>query len=141
MRRPGAFMTGRNTAGRILVTIGAVILLASAALHFFGGYHAGFPALASSNLDPGLQAAFRVVFLAVGWHWILLSTMALVAAFSGIALRKFVVLVCGVGVLIEAAAGAAAMGFFVGNEMIGLAAILMTMGGLLFERVAPRDAR
>lgn len=134
-------MTGRNQAGRILVTIGAVILLASAALHFFGGYHAGFPALASSNLDPGLQAAFRVVFLAVGWHWILLSTMALVAAFSGIALRKFVVLVCGVGVLIEAAAGAAAMGFFVGNEMIGLAAILMTMGGLLFERVAPRDAR
>jgi len=134
-------MTARNQAGRMLVTTGGVILLASAVLHFFGGYHAGFPALASSNLDPGLQAAFRVVFLGVGWHWILLSTMALVAAFSGTALRKFVILVCGVGVLVEAAAGAAAMGLFLGNEMIGLAAILMTIGGLLFERVTPRDAR
>src|SRR5690349_21755707 len=133
-------MSRRHQAARILVTTGAVILLLSAALHFFGGYRAGFPALASSNLDPRLQAAFRVVFLAVGWHWILLSTMALVAAFSGIALRKFVVLVCGVGVLVEAAAGAAAMGLFLGNEMIGAAAILMTTGGLLFERVTPRDA-
>jgi hypothetical protein len=40
-------------------------------------------------------------------------------------------MVCGLGVVIEAAAGAATMGFFIGNEMIGLAGILMTVGGVL----------
>ena len=134
-------MNGRHRTGRILVTIGCIMLFVSAALHFFGGYHTGFPALAASNLDPRLQVAFRVVFLAVGWHWVLLGVIALVAASRATASRKFVVLVCGGGVLIEAVAGAAMMGLFIGNEMIGSAAALMTIGGFLLEDDTPRLGR
>jgi hypothetical protein len=126
-------MKWRNRAGRILATIGSVVLFASAILHFFAGYSTGFPALAGSNLKEGLQTAFRVVFLSVAWDWILLGTIALVAAFKAAAARKALVLVCGLGVLIEAVAGAAIMGMFIGNEMIGAAALLIIIGGLLFE--------
>lgn len=126
-------MDSRNKAARILVTIGSLVLFASAALHFLGGYSTGFPALAASNLNAGLQTAFRVVFLSVGWDQILLGLIALVAAFKATSARKALVLVCGLGVFIEAAVGAAMMGIFIGNAIIGAAAILITIGGLFFQ--------
>ncbi len=126
-------MNRRNKAARILATIGSVVLFAAAVLHFFAGYSTGFPALTASNLEVGLQMAFRVVFLSVGWDWILLGIIALVAAFKATASRKALVLVCGSGVLIEAVVGAAIMGIFIGNEIIGAAAILTIISGLLFE--------
>jgi hypothetical protein len=49
-------------------------------------------------------------------------------------LRKTLVLLCGLAVLLEAGVGASMMGFFVGNEMIGAAALLLVCGGLLFEK-------
>lgn len=127
-------MNWRNKAARSLVTIGSIVLFASAVLHFFAGYRAGFPALAASNLKVGLQTGFRVVFLSVGWDWILLGIIVLVASFKATAARKALVLVCGLGVFIEAVAGAAIMGIFIGNEVIGAAAIFIIIGGLLFER-------
>jgi hypothetical protein len=126
-------MNSRNKAARILTTMGSVVLFVTAILHFFAGYSTGFPALAGSNLNVGLQTAFRVVFLSVAWHWILLGIIALVATFRAAAARKALVLVCGLGVLIEAAGGAAIMGIFIGNQMIGAAGVLITIGGLLFE--------
>jgi hypothetical protein len=126
-------MNWRNKAARILATIGSIVLFAAAVLHCFAGYRIGFPALAESNLNVGLQTGFRVVFLSVGWDWILLGMIVLAAAFKATAARRALVLVCGLGVLIEAAAGAAIMGIFIGNEMIGAAAILIIIGGLLFE--------
>jgi hypothetical protein len=126
-------MNQRNKAARVLVTIGSIVLFASSALHFFGGFSSGFPALAASNLKVGLQAAFRVVFLSVGWDWILLGIIALLAAFKATAARKALVLVCGLGVVIEAVVGAAIMGIFIGNEIIGAAAVLIIIGGFLFE--------
>ena len=126
-------MDWRNKVARILVTIGSIVLFAAAALHFFAGYSRGFPALAASNLEMGLQTAFRVVFLSVAWDWILLGFIALVAAFKATAARRVLVLVSGLGVFIEAVVGAAIMGVFIGNEMIGAAAILIIIGGLFFE--------
>ena len=127
-------MNGRNKAARVFVILGSVVLLASAALHCFGGYSQVFPALAMSNLNPGLQAAFRVVFLSLGWHWLVTAIVALLAGVSETRLRKTLVLFCGLAVLLEAGAGASLMGFFIGNEMIGAAALLLVCGGLLFEK-------
>ncbi len=102
---------------------------ASAVLHVLAGHRIGFPALAASNLDVKLQSAFRVVFLSVAWDWILLGIIAVVAAFKGAARRRTLVMICGLGVLIETVGGAAVMGVFIGNEMVGAAAILMIIGG------------
>ena len=129
-------MRGRNQAAKVLATIGSVVLIASAILHFFAGYSTGFPALAASNLRTEFQTGFRVVFLSVGWDWVLLGTITLVAAFKATAARKAIVLVCGVGVLIEAVGGAAIMGFFIGNEVIAAAAVLIILGGVMFEDAA-----
>jgi hypothetical protein len=112
-----------------------VVLVASAALHCFAGYSKVLvPALAASNLAPELQAALRVVFLSLGWHWFVTAIVALLAGITETRLRKTLVLICGLAVLLEAGVGASMMGFFVGNEMIGSAALLLVCGGLLFEK-------
>ncbi len=80
-----------------------------------------------------MQSAFRVVFLSVAWDWIVLGFVAMVAAFTAAPRRRTLVLICGLGVLIEAVAGAAVMGVFIGNEMIGAAAILTMIGGSMLE--------
>jgi len=127
-------MNGRNKAARVFVILGSVVLVASAALHCVGGYSNAFPALATSNLAPRLQAAFRVVFLSLGWHWFVTAIVALLAGITETRLRKTLVLFCGLAVLLEAGVGASRMGFFIGNEMIGAAALLLVCGGLLFEK-------
>ena len=129
-------INGRNKAARVFVILGSVVLAASAALHCFAGYSRLSPALAMSNLGPGLQAAFRVVFLSLGWHWFVTAIVALLAGITETRLRKMPVLLCGLAVLLEAGVGASMMGFFIGNEMIGAAALLLVCGGLLFEKVA-----
>lgn len=124
-------MNARNRAGQILVASGSVVLFAAAALHFRAGRSMGFPALAASNLDVGLQSAFRVVFLSVGWDQVLFGVIAAVAAFRAGAGARAVVLLCGLGILVEAVGGTAAMGIFIGNELLGAAAMLMIGGGFL----------
>ena len=125
----------RNKAARISVSLGSLVLVTSAALHCFAGYSkVASPALAASNLDPGLQAAFRVIFLSLGWHWFVTAMVALLAGLTETRLRKALVLICGLAMLLEAGVGASMMGFFVGNEMIGAAALLLVFAGLLFEK-------
>ena len=127
-------MNSRNKAARVFVLLGSVVLFASAALHCFAGYSKVFPAFSASNLNPGLQAAFRVVFLSLGWHWLVPAIVALLAGVTETRLRKGLVLLCGVAVLLEAGVGASMMGLFIGNEMIGAAALLLVCGGLLFDQ-------
>lgn len=124
-------MNARTRAGQIVVAIGSVLLFIAAALHFRGGHSTGFPALAASNLNVGLQSAFRVVFLSVGWDLILFGIIAAVAAFRAAAGARAVILLCGFGLLIETVGGAAVVGLFIGNGMTGAAAILLIVGGLL----------
>ena len=131
-------MSGRNQAARVSVILGSAVLVASATLHCFAGYSMVFQALTTSNLTPGLRAAFRVVFLSLGWHWILTAIVALLAGVTETRLRKMLVLLCGLAVLLEAGIGAGMMGFFIGNEMIGAAALLLVCGGLLFDQSGTR---
>jgi hypothetical protein len=131
-------MSGRNKAARAFVILGSVVLFASAAFHFYGGYTQIFPLYATSNLSPRLKEAFRVVFLSLGWHWVVTAVVALLAGVTGTRLRKVLVLTCGLAVLIEAGIGAGMMGFFIGNELIGTAALLLVCGGTLFDESGAR---
>jgi hypothetical protein len=126
-------MNTRNKTARILVVVGALVLFASAALHTVAAYPRLSAALAASNLNSSLQSALRAVFLLVGWEWIVIAAVALLAAFNESKLRKILVLLCGVAVLIETAITLRFIGVFVGNEMIGSAAVLLIIAGLLFD--------
>lgn len=127
-------MSGRNKAARTLVAIGSIVLFGIAALHSVAAYlNVGSPALTASDLSAPLQAAFRTVFLLAGWDWIVIAIVALVAAFTETKLRKALVLFCGAALVVETGLMLAFMGLFLGNEMIGSAAVLILCGGLLFE--------
>lgn len=128
-------MSRHNKAGQILVAIGSLVLFASAALHSIMAYPKVSGALTASNLSAPLQAALRAVFLLVGWDWIVIAMIALVLAFTETKLRKLVVLFCGVAVLVATGLTLAFIGVFLGNELIGSAAVLIIVGGLLFESV------
>jgi hypothetical protein len=126
-------MNGRNKAASILVALGSMVLFASAAVHSVA-YHKNLsPALSASNLSAPLQAALRAVFLLVGWDWIVIAVVALLAAFTETKLRKILVLICGVAVLAQTGLTLAFIGVFLGNEMIGSATLLIICGGLLFQ--------
>jgi len=126
-------MSGRNKAARILVAMGSIVLFASAALHSLAAYPRLSTALGASNLSVHLQESLRAVMLLVGWDWIVIAIVALLAAFTETKLRKILVLFCGLAVLVETALALAFIGVFVGNELIGSAAVLLMVGGLLLQ--------
>ena len=123
-------MNGRNTVGRILVALGAIGWFAIAVLHL--RYYPEDTARLSVVSAP-LQAEFRTIFLMVGWDWIVVAIVALLAAFTETTLRKVLVLFCGVAGLLQAALALALMGVFLGTELMFPAAILLIVGGLLFR--------
>ena len=90
-------------------------------------------------MNAALQEPLRAVFLLVGWDWIVIAIVALLAAFTETKLRKILVLFCGAAVLVETALTLAFIGVFVGNEMIGSAAVLLIVGGLLFHPAPQRS--
>jgi hypothetical protein len=127
-------MNGRNKAARILVALGGIVLFASAAIHSVAYGKILSPALSASNLAAPMQAALRAVFLLVGWDWVVIGVIALLTAFTETTLRKILVLLCGVAVLVQTGLTLALIGVFPGNEMTGLAALLILCGGLLFQK-------
>jgi len=48
-------------------------------------------------------------------------------------LGKPIALICGFAVLIQAVFTVAMVGFFIGNEMIGAASLLIIIGGFSFQ--------
>ena len=126
-------MSGRNKAGRILVVLGSLVLVASTALHTVAAYPRLSAALGASNLPARLQGPLRAVFLMVGWDWVVIAIVALLAAFTETKLRKVLILICGAAVLGETVLTLAYIGVFLGNEMIGSATLLLLVGGLLVE--------
>lgn len=114
---------------------GSIVLFASAAVHPVAYYKKLSPALSASNLGAPLQAALRAVFLSVGWDWIVIAVVALLAAFTETRLRNLLVLICGVALLVQTGLTLAFIGVFLGNEMIGSATLLIICAGLLFRNI------
>jgi len=123
----------RDKFAKILVVLGSIVLFASTAVHSLASYPRLSRALAASNLSVPLQSALRAIFLLAGWDWVVIAVVALVAAFSATKLRKPLMLICGAAVLFETGLTLAFIGFFIGNELIGSAALLILCGGLLLR--------
>jgi hypothetical protein len=126
-------MRARNKVARILAILGSIVLLASAGLHFIAAHAIAFPAVSASNLAPPVQSALKIAFLDMAWHWIVIAVVVLVAVFGAASTRKVFVLICGFAMLAETGLTLVFVGLFIGNEMIGSAAILLICGGLLLD--------
>jgi hypothetical protein len=126
-------MNGRNKAARILVALGALVLIAAALPHCIAAYPKVSAAVTASNLDGTLQRALRTVFLLVGWDWIVIAIIMLVSAFTVTKLRKMIVLLCGFALLVTTAVMLAFLGWFVGSDMMLASDLMSFCGGLLFH--------
>ena len=123
-------MNRRNTVAQILVALGAGGWFATAVFHLkdYPKDTAKVGALSAS-----MQAEFQTIFLMVGWDWIVVAVVALLAAFSATTLRKVLVLFCGVAGLVQAALALALMGVFLGTWLMFPASFFLIVGGLLFR--------
>jgi hypothetical protein len=125
----------RNSLARVLVALGSAAWFAIAVLHLkdYRGDSAKLGALTAS-----VQAEYRTIFLMVGWDWIVSALVALLAAFTCTALRRVLVLFCGLAAMAQAALALALMGVFLGTELMFPAAALFILGGLLFVQSEDR---
>lgn len=121
-----------NRNAKVLISVGCLVLLVSAAFHVLGPYPKLSSALAASNLNGYLQLALRAVFLSVAWHWIVFVIVALLATFTPTNSSKALILLCSIALFVEAALTLRFIGVFLGNELIGSAAVFLLLGGLLF---------
>lgn len=125
-------MNGRRKAGRVLVAIGSMVLLASAAIHWILGYPSVSAALAASNLSATLQSAMRTVFLLVGWDWVVIAMIVLLVGFTETMLRRRIIVFCGAALLVQTGIMLHFLGWFVGSEMIVAAGLLIVSAGFVF---------
>ena len=130
-------MIRKNGLARFLIIAGAGVLFLSAALHTFAAYPRVTAAVSVSNLSPTLKGALRTVFLLVGWNWLAIGILALVAALRNGTSRKLLVLLLGASILVEAGLSLAMMGVFIGNELLAAAAVLLSAGGSLLREPRP----
>jgi hypothetical protein len=86
-------MNGHNNAARILVALGAVVLIAAALLHL-SAYPKDLGAVSASNLGARLKGGVRALFFLVGWEWIVIAIIMLISAFN-VTLFKVIVFFCG----------------------------------------------
>jgi len=126
-------MITRRTASRTLLTLGCVVLLVTAAVHCLAYLNFSGPAVHASNLPIFLQSVFEIAFLSMAWSWIVLALIVLVVTFGEARLGKPIALICGFAVLIQAVFTVRMVGFFIGDEMIGAASLLIIIGCFLLR--------
>jgi hypothetical protein len=126
-------MITRLTVARILVVLGCVVLLVASAMHCVAYLKFAAPAVHASNLPIALQSVFEVAFLSMAWSWIVLALIVLAVTFGEARLSTRIALICGFAVLIQAVFTVPMVGFFIGNEMIGAASLLIIIGSFLFR--------
>ncbi|HTU35601.1 MAG TPA: hypothetical protein VMF66_17485 [Candidatus Acidoferrum sp.] len=125
-------MNGRIKVAQWLVGLGCLVLFVGAGLHLAAGYPRISKVLAVTPLDAGFRGALRAVFLVLGWEWIVLGVIVLIAAFTETRIRKTVVLIGGLAMLVDAVVMAKLIGWFVGTDMILVSGLLVFAGGLAF---------
>ena len=123
----------RDRSAQVLVVLGSVVLLAAAVIHYLLAYPEVLLATRASNLDPPFQLAFRTVFLLVACDWVAVAVIALVAALKETRVRKPLVLLCASALMVSTGISLHLLGWFLGDEMLVTAGLLMACGGLLFK--------
>ena len=126
-------MITRRIVSRTLLTLGCAVLLVTAAVHCLAYLNFAGPTVHASNLPIFLQSVFEIAFLSMAWSWIVLALIVLVVTFGEARLGKPIALICGFAVLIQAVFIVPMVGFFIGNEMIGAASLLIIIGCFLFR--------
>jgi len=125
-------MRTRTRIAQALIVLGSLVLFVVGAVHGFAGYPQISGALAGTAIPGKIIGGLKLVWLLASWHWITLGIVALVLSLSKAALRRALLLLCGFIVLVDAALAFAAVGPFIGDELLTVAAIALLAGAALF---------
>jgi len=125
-------MQNRRRIAQALVALGSLVLFIGAALHGIAGYRIAFGAVQGADIPHPILSAFKAVWLFVSWHWIAMDIFALIAAFARTSPRRTILLLCGLVPLVDAAGAYSAIGFFIGDELLTVAALAFLTSAALF---------
>jgi hypothetical protein len=125
-------MQNRKQIAQALVAVGSLVLFTGAALHGISGYRVAFAALQGADIPHPIISAFEAVWLFASWHWIAVDIFALIAAFARTSPRRTILLLCGLVPLVDAAGAYAAIGLFIGDELLAVAALAFLASAALF---------
>lgn len=125
-------MQNRARIAQALAVLASVILFAGAVLHSFLGSRPVFAALDKSGGPGDIVRGLKAVWFIIAWHWAVIDIVALVAAFVRAPLRRIVLLLCGIVLAADGAGMFAALGLFIGNEMIFCSAAAFLVAAALF---------
>ena len=128
-------MNGRNNAARLLVSLGATVLIAAALLHL-SDYRKDLHLVGASNLGAPMKREVRCLFLLVGWDWVVIAITMMIGALTVTEVPKAIVVFCGSALLVTLAVMLAVMGWFWGIAVILASALMLLSGGLLFQGTA-----
>ena len=74
----------------------------------------------------------QAVWEMAAWHWLVIGILTLVACFARSGPRRLILLLCGLLPLVDAIAGYAAIGPFIGDELLAVAgAAILAAAALL----------
>jgi hypothetical protein len=77
-------------------------------------------------------SALKVVWLILSWHWIAVDILALIAAFARTWPHRAILLFCGLVAFVDAAGAYSALGLFIGDELLAVAALAFLASAALF---------
>ncbi len=126
-------MNRRQKTAKVLIGLGCLVLAAGSGLHLIAAYPMVSAAVLASNLEGGLRNALRAVFVIIGFLWIGVAAVTMVATFAGTRTSRPIILLCGFVLLLQIPVWVGLMGWFVGNEMFLLAAVMIVAGGLIYR--------
>jgi hypothetical protein len=126
-------MKNRKRSAQALAILGAVAMLVSAAFHGTLGYEGVVAALSQKGVDPTIVAALKAIWLIVSWHWLAIAILVLASSFGRTAPWRVVLLVCGIAVIGDALGAFAAIGIFVGDELLAVAGVSILAATALFQ--------
>lgn len=130
-------MKTRKRLAQILAVFGAVVLITCALLHGTFGYRQTLEGLAHTNVAASTIGVWKAIWLIVAGHWTLVAILVLSVTFGEIALRRWVLFLCGISLLFDSALMFVNVGAFAGSDLIVTAAIAIVVSAALFPAAAP----
>jgi hypothetical protein len=111
--------------------LGGVVLFLSAGLHGIAAFPQISAALRASGLDAPIARAMQAVWEMAAWHWLVIGILTLVACLARSGPRRLILLLCGLVPLVDAIAGYAAIGLFIGDELLAVAGVAILAAAAL----------
>ena len=124
-------MANRKRVGQGLTAVGSALLLISAGFHSIGGYAPISTTLRATTLEGSMVRAMMAIWLMIGWHWAAFAIIALIGCFGRGGPRRVLMLLAGLVALVDAGGIYSAIGLFIGDEILAVAAVALLAGALV----------